>query len=51
MEKDARILKALHELGLLNNRALTEEQEQMLQTALSPEEQFYKDVERLFDKQ
>lgn len=45
---DAKAQKALAELGLRSEVPLTPEQEQMLQRALDPEEQYLYDVERLF---
>lgn len=47
-EKDVRVHKVLAELGIDNQPDLTPEQEEVLKTALDPEEQFLSDVERLF---
>ena len=49
-DKDAKVIKALADLGLRPEEELTPDQEEMLKKALDPHEQFLDDVESLFDQ-
>ncbi len=48
-EKDAAVIKALSELGLRKEDALTPEQEQLLKQALDPHEQYLTDLLKIFN--
>lgn len=48
--KDAKIIKALAELGL-RNQELTSEQEEMFQRVKNPEAFFLDDIKKLFKKE
>lgn len=47
-KKDAAVEKVLADIGFREEPDLTPEQEEILQRALDPEEQFLYDVEQLF---
>lgn len=49
-EKDAAVLKALSELGLRDEPALTPDQEKLLQQALDPHEQYLEDILKIFNR-
>lgn len=50
-EKDAKVIKALADLGLHPEATLSPEEEDMLRKAMDPHEQFLDDVEALFKQE
>lgn len=49
-EKDAAVIKALAELGLRQEQSLSPEQELLLKRAVDPEEEFYAQVQQIFQR-
>jgi hypothetical protein len=49
-KRDAAVIKTLAELGAMECKELTPEEEEILRVALDPQEQFYQDIERLFTR-